>query len=374
MQFNQYLDQVKVYEAGKPIESIVRDYGIQPHEVIKLASNENPHGCSPRVNEAIQAVCSQQMPVYPDDSYHDLKEALGQYFNLSSNQVIIGCGSDQVISFCVQSKSELKGKHSKMLISGLTFPMYQISAHMHGVQIFKTPSQQHDIQEFQELYQQHQHDIVFLCVPNNPLGECLDQQEVEDLVASFSEDTLVVVDGAYQEYAKYRSLDKWIQPKLLLDRFENVVYLGTFSKAYGLGGMRIGYGLANPSVIKILHKLRPPFNITSLSLQAAKIALQDQEFVQNSLVSNFQQMKRYESFFKDKKIEWIESYTNFLMANLSQHIDSTALTQTLFYQGIIVRNFADQQAVRITIGRKEQNDVVLQALQEILSKKSFSKL
>ncbi len=366
MQFNQHLENVQVYEAGKPVELVVREFGIQPQQVIKLASNENPHGCSPVVNQGIQAILSKQIPLYPDDSYHELKENLSHHFGIGREQVIIGCGSDQIIHFCIQAKAELKKNLSKMLISGLTFPMYEICANIHGVQTTKTPSQQHRFQEFQDLYQKHKPDIVFLCVPNNPLGECLDKQEVYDLIQTYNQDTLVVVDGAYQEYAKFKDQNKWIQPKDLLEEFDHVIYLGTFSKAYGLGGLRVGYGLANESIIKTLHKLRPPFNITSLSLQAAQLALQDQDFVESSVADNFQQMTRYETFFKQKKIEYIESYTNFITATLPDTVNSTEIAQALLQKGIIIRNFPAFNAFRITIGTASQNDQVLQILEQIL--------
>ena len=140
MQYNQHLEQAKVYEAGKPIDFVVRELGIAADEVIKLASNENPNGCSPLVSSCISDMIAKQMPLYPDDHFYELKQALSNHFNITPDHFIIGCGSDQVISFCVHSKSSLQQKRSKMLISGFTFPMYQIAAQIAGIETIKTPS------------------------------------------------------------------------------------------------------------------------------------------------------------------------------------------------------------------------------------------
>ena len=221
--------------------------------------------------------------------------------------------------------------------------------------------------EFYELYNKHQPDIVFLCVPNNPLGECLSKQEVYDFINCCDKESLIVIDGAYQEYAKYKDSSKYIDPQALIATYDNVVYLGTFSKAYGLGGMRVGYGIGNASIIKTLYKLRPPFNITSLSLKASTIALQDQAFVTKSVADNFTQMHRYEDYFKQKQISYIDSYTNFITALLPQDTDSTKVAQALLQKGIIIRNFATINAIRITIGTTKQNDKVLHILDEVLT-------
>ena len=367
MQFNKNLQQVKVYEAGKPIEFVIREFGIRADEVIKLASNENPYGCSPLVIEAVQEQLANHLPLYPDDSYYTLKQALSTHFGVQSDNIVIGCGSDQIISFCIEAKSSLAQGTNCILTSGVTFPMYDIAARINGMQVIKTASKMHNLQQIKELYRQHRPDIVFLCIPNNPLGECLDREEVYDFIACCDEDTLIVVDGAYQEYASCKDSNKQVTPKALMERFSHVIYLGTFSKAYGLGGMRVGYGISHCDIIKVLHQLRPPFNITSLSLEAATVALTDQDFVQRCVRSNFEQMSRYETFLHSQDIHYIDSYTNFITCMLPQPYNSTQISEQLLQKGIIIRNFATINALRITIGRAEHNDKVLEALTEILN-------
>ena len=335
--------------------------------VIKLASNENPYGCSPKVIKGLRAIISRQVPLYPDDSFCKLKSSLANHFMVQDDNIVIGCGSDQVISFCIRIKSHLKGQNTKLLCAGLTFPMYKISADMEGVQTITTSSKAHNIEEFYHAYKTYKPDIIFLCIPNNPLGECLDAALVIDFIASCDNDTLIIIDGAYQEYALYKNKSKHISPKYVIDRFANVVYLGTFSKAYGLGGMRVGYGIASEFLIKALHKLRPPFNITSLSLQAAILALNDQGFVRQSVASNFDQMKVYEDFFKKHNINYVDSFANFITVILPENMNSTNIEKVLLNQGIIIRNFPSFNALRITIGTEEENKEVLERLKAVLN-------
>ncbi|PAF49790.1 histidinol-phosphate transaminase [Helicobacter sp. 12S02232-10] len=364
MKFNRELDELVVYEAGKPIELVVREFGIKPIDIIKLGSNENPYGCSPKVS-AIISENSKMASFYPDDSMFELKERLAKRYNLQSNNIIIGSGSDQVIEFCIRAKCT---KGSKVLMAKTTFAMYEIYARQIGAEIIKTPSHSHEILEFKQLYSQHKPDIVFLCLPNNPLGECLDKSDVFEFISQTDPDTLIIIDGAYQEFAKAKDKSKAIDPKELLERFENVIYLGTFSKAYGLGGMRVGYGLASNEIIEALHKIRPPFNIGVLSLLAAIEALKDEDFVETCIKYTFEEMLRYESFAYAHGITFIPSWTNFITYILDDKFSGTQVADWLLRRGVIVRNLKSYgiNAIRITIGTEKQNDRVFELMKEFL--------
>ena len=354
MQFNGVLDQLKIYEAGKPIELVVREYGIEAKDVIKLASNENPRGCSPKVIEAVRTE-ALKMNFYPDDSMYELKEALAKKYAVEENNIIIGAGSDQVISFAVHAKANSK---TKVLMAGITFAMYEIYALQTGATILKTPSAGHNLQEMLEIYRANPDiSLIFLCLPNNPLGECLDTKDVYAFLDQISPETLVVIDGAYQEYASFKDPAKKIVPKEIIEKYPNTLYSGTFSKAYGLGGMRCGYGIAQPEVIKALLKLRAPFNITNLTLKAAIVALSDQAFVDASVKENFEEMKRYEAFAKELGFSIIESYTNFIVLEFDATKKSSDIAQKLMEKGLIVRNLGSygMNAIRVTIGTPEQN-------------------
>jgi len=363
MIFNKVLDDVKTYEAGKPIELVVREYGVDEKDIIKLASNENPYGTSPKVVAKLEEV-SKNAFVYPDDSMYELKEALANKFKVDENNIIIGAGSDQVIEFCVHAKCN---KNSKILMAKTTFAMYEIYGKQTGATILKTPSDEHNLAEFREIYKSQGADIIFLCLPNNPLGECLDADDIYDFLEEIDKNTLVILDGAYQEYAIYKDEKKAINPSDMIKKYSNVIYLGTFSKAYALGGMRVGYGIASINIIENLYKLRPPFNITTLTLASAIEALKDEEFVNNCIVKNFEQMKRYEDYANAKGFKYIPSYTNFITMYLGNYI-SKNIAQKLLEKGVIVRDMTGYgfNAIRITIGTDDQNTKVFKILDMVL--------
>lgn len=366
MKFNERLKDLKNYEAGKPIELVVREFGIKPEDVIKLASNENPYGCSSKVVEAIknEAIRASQ---YPDDSMYELKEMLASKYSLKSENFIIGSGSDQIIEFLLHAKID---SSSKILTSGITFAMYEIYAKHIGATTLKSRSAQYNLDELLEIYKQNRGiEVIFLCVPNNPLGDCVDRKDIYKFLKEIDKDTLVVIDGAYQEFASYKDEAKKIYPKELIETFPNTIYLGTFSKAYGLGGMRVGYGVANEEIISILSKIRPPFNITTLSLKAAIVALSDEEFIKKCIEENFTQMIRYEKMAKELNVKYIPSYTNFITFMLEGSKNSTNISQKLLKKSIIVRDLASYgiNAIRVTIGMPKQNDVVLEELRGLYS-------
>ncbi|NPA54743.1 MAG: histidinol-phosphate transaminase [Epsilonproteobacteria bacterium] len=354
--FSKKLDNLKTYEAGKPIELVVREFGIEPKDIIKLASNENPYGCSKKVQEEVKKIIPQ-MSVYPDDSMYELKEGLAKKFEIESKNIIIGAGSDQVLEFAIHAIEP-----KKVLMSKTTFAMYEIYSKQVGAEIIKTPSHEHNLDEFRQY--KDEVDIIFICVPNNPLGECLDWSDVKEFIDEVSKETLIIIDGAYQEYASFKDTNKKIPIKELLN-YPNVLYTGTFSKAYGLGGMRIGYGIANEYIIQNLYKLRPPFNITTLSLKAGIEALKDEEFVNNSIKQNFIEMQRYVEFCQKKNLKYIPSYTNFITIFVN---NSTEIADNLLKIGIIIRDLAGYgiSAIRITIGQPSQNTKVLLALDKLI--------
>lgn len=353
MNFNSALENITSYEAGKPIELVVREYGIEKDQIVKLASNENPFGCSPKVKDAVRVIIDN-MSLYPDDSMVKLKNALGEKYGIASDELIIGAGSDQVIEFAIHAKAH---NGSKVLMNSVTFAMYEIYAKQVGAVIVRTASREHDMEEFYALYQEHKPSIIFLCTPNNPTGDAIDADAMLSFIAKVDSDTLVIVDGAYMEYARFKDPSKAVDPKALIEKFDNVLFLGTFSKAYGLGGMRVGYGIAQSSIIKALYKVRPPFNITTLSLEAASVALEDETFVTECIADNFKEMKRYEKFASEKGIKIIDSYTNFVTLSLPKEQNSSQIAQALLKKGMIIRDLSSYglNAIRVTIGTQVQN-------------------
>ncbi len=353
MKFNPYLDDIKVYEAGKPIELVVREFGVKPEEVVKLASNENPLGTNPAVAKVI---CSHadKAHLYPDDSMYALKASLSSKYGVGDSHIIIGAGSDQILEFLSRAKLH---EGSSVLMSQVTFAMYEIYARQVGATVLRTPSYAHRVDEFLAMMQTHTPDIVYLCTPNNPTGDATSKEDILTIINAADKETLVVIDGAYMEYAAAKDTQYLITPKDILG-YENVIYLGTFSKAYGLGGMRVGYGIANIEIIQALYKMRPPFNISTLSLAAAIEASKDEAFLKRSVALHQEQILRYEAFARAHHIDYIDSYTNFITYLFDENLDSSRIADALLRKGVIVRNLASYQlnAIRITVGTQEQND------------------
>ncbi|WP_104747152.1 histidinol-phosphate transaminase [Helicobacter bilis] len=363
MKFHQHISVLPTYEVGKPLELVMRDYNIEPQNIIKLGSNENPLGTSPLAKEAIlENACNAY--IYPDDSYYELKESLAKKYDIESNQIVIGSGSDQIIEFCIHTICD---KNTKVLMAKTTFAMYAIYAKHCNATILRTPDFFHNLDSMLQYYEAHKPSIIFLCTPNNPLGEALPKSQVIDFLKKIDRESLVVLDCAYMEYCAYKDSNYAISPKDIID-FPNVIYLGTFSKIYGLGGMRVGYGIANKTIIDTLNKIRPPFNITTLSLKAASASLFDEEFLLDSVKNNFSEMEKYKQFAKQYEIDILESYANFVTFILHNKLNSTKISNLLLRQGIVVRDLASYglNAVRITIGIPQQNDIVIQKLTDIL--------
>ncbi|MDA3062104.1 MULTISPECIES: histidinol-phosphate transaminase [unclassified Campylobacter] len=366
MKFNKFLDDLSNYEAGKPIELVVREFGVKKKDVLKLASNENPFGSSKKAQKAIKK-CATCAHLYPDDSMFELKDALATKFGVKSENIIIGAGSDQIIEFALHS---VLSKGFAILQAGVSFAMYGIYARHCEGKIYKTKEISHDLEALKSLYEAHKNEIkaIFLCMPNNPLGECLDAEKIYEFIASVDKDTLVIIDAAYNEFATFKDKNKHLDPKFIATHFTNALYLGTFSKAYGLGGMRVGYGIGESGIISALYKLRPPFNITTPTLAAAIAALGDDKFVQKTLQNNFQQMKKFEKFATKNGIKFLPSYANFITFMLGENQSSTQICDALLRQGIILRNLKSYglNAIRITIGLPKQNSRVFKALKELL--------
>ncbi len=364
MKFNKVLENIKTYEAGKPIELVVREFGIAPEDVVKLASNENPIGTSPAVKQAIIDNAGKAH-LYPDDSMFELKAALASKYAVNESNIIIGAGSDQVLEFI--SRAVLDEK-SSVLMSAVTFAMYEIYAKQMGAKIYRTASYEHRYDEFMEAYQMHTPKIIYLCTPNNPTGDATSKEEVLKIIHSVDKETLIVVDAAYMEYAAAKDSKYAMEPNDILS-FPNVIYLGTFSKAYGLGGMRVGYGIADSEMIEQLYKMRPPFNISTLSLAAAIEACKDETFVKESIVLLQEQIQRYEAFAKENGFAYIESYTNFITYLFSDDMDSTKIADALLKRGVIIRNLTSygMNAIRITVGTAKQNDIFFKHFLEVIS-------
>lgn len=359
--------QLRPYTPGKPIAELEREYGVS--ESIKLASNENPLGASPQALAAIRDELDD-LWLYPDANGFELKQALARLHDLDPGCITLGNGSNDVLVFLAQAflQPELEA-----VFSQYCFAVYPIACQMVGAEMRVAPALPadspmplgHDLRALYQLVGPATR-LVFIANPNNPTGTWLDGARLKDFIGSLPPHTLCVVDEAYTEYADAERLGNaagWLR------EFPNLVVTRTFSKAYGLAGLRVGYALSNPGVADLLNRVRPAFNVNSLALTAARAALADQAFIARSREVNAAGMAQLRDGLQSMGLAVLPSAANFVLVDFGRPVAD--IDQALLRAGIIVRpvaNYGLDQHLRITIGRPEQNRRLLETLGEILGR------
>ena len=359
--------QLRPYTPGKPIAELEREYGVS--ESIKLASNENPLGASPKALAAIREELDD-LWLYPDANGFELKQALARLHDLDPACITLGNGSNDVLVFLAQAFLQ---SGVEAVFSQYCFAVYPIACQMVGAKMRVAPALSADSpmplgHDLRALYQLVGPDtrLVFIANPNNPTGTWLDGARLKDFIGSLPPHTLCVVDEAYTEYADSGQLGNaagWLR------EFPNLVVTRTFSKAYGLAGLRVGYALSNPGVADLLNRVRPAFNVNSLALTAARAALDDQAFIDHSREVNAAGMRQLREGLERMGLKVLPSAANFVLADFGRPV--AAIDEALLRAGIIVRpvaNYGLDQHLRITIGRPEQNSRLLEVLAGILER------
>jgi len=351
---------LQAYKPGKPSEVVMREYGLD--KVVKLASNENPFGCSPKVFEELRNVVSK-FAIYPDGATEILSEKVANFLGVAPNQLIFGSGADEVIQMI--SRALLTKEHN-IVQAALTFSQYSHHAVIEGAEVRSVPlvNGVHDLDEMLEQVDQNT-KIVWICNPNNPTGTYINTRQLTAFLENVPSSTFVVVDEAYFEYVSASDYPKTIS---LLNKYENLVVLRTFSKAYGLASFRIGYGVANSKLIEEINIARLPFNTSMVAQVAAIASLEDQVFIQNCVQQNKKGMEQYTAFFDAYGIEYYPSQANFIYIPVS---NSQEIFTRLESKGYIIRAFPN--GIRITIGTAAENEGLILHLKAILSDKSAIK-
>ncbi len=353
------------YTPGKPISELEREYGVT--DSIKLASNENPLGASPKAIEAVRTELND-LWLYPDANGFYLKQALAARHQVDPACITLGNGSNEVLVFLAQAFLQ---PGLEAVFSQYCFAVYPIVCQMVGAKARVAPPLPADHvmplgHDLRALFKRvgPQTRLVFVANPNNPTGTWLDGRRLKDFIGSLPPHVICVVDEAYTEYAES---DRLGDASTWLDEFPNLVVTRTFSKAYGLAGLRVGYALSNPGVADLLNRVRPPFNVNALALTAARAALDDHEFIEQTRTINAQGMARLSAGFEQMGLTVIPSAANFLLVGFNT--SGAELNEKLLRQGIIVRpvgNYGLDNYLRITIGTPAQNERVLAALSGIV--------
>ena len=345
------------YVPGKPIEELERELGIP--KAVKLASNENPLGPSPKAL-AVLADAARSLHRYPDGGAHRLRGALAQRWKVSPDQVVLGNGSDEIIGLLVRA---FLAPGDEAVMADQTFVVYKLEVTAaHGVSV-RVPLKdwRHDLPAMADAVTPRTR-LLFLCNPNNPTGTTVTGAEVEALLARVPDDVIVVFDEAYYEYV--RSCD-FPESLAYVMRGRNAIVLRTFSKIYGLAGLRIGYGLTTKEIAGYLNRVRPPFNTNSLAQRAALAALDDEEHVTRSRALNQQEMAVVQAGLEALGLQPLPSDANFLYVDVGR--DGCEVFEALLREGVIVRHL-EGRMLRITIGLPEENRLCLQALGKVLGR------
>ncbi|PTM58691.1 histidinol-phosphate transaminase [Desmospora activa] len=352
-----------VYQPGKPLEEVKREFGLT--EVIKLASNENPFGCSERVWQSLLEE-RENLALYPEGQAPELRAQLANHLGIEEGRFVFGNGSDEIIQMIARAYLE-PGTESVM--AKITFPRYDTQVRIEGSRPVTVPlvDGTHDLEAMAAAVNEKTR-IVWLCNPNNPTGTYFSEAALRQFLDRIPPQVLVVVDEAYYEYVVAEDYPDTLafaqsDPRLLV--------LRTFSKIYGLASFRIGYAIADPAIVMELERVREPFNANRLAQRAALAALGDQGFVQLCKQANRQCMQQIESQLEQWGLSWFPSQANFIMLDTGRSSDE--VFQGLLQRGIIVRAgsaLGYPTTIRVTVGRPEQNRLFLEGLAACLDKPS----
>ncbi|MEY4526637.1 MAG: Histidinol-phosphate aminotransferase [Nitrospirota bacterium] len=343
------------YVPGKPIEELQRELGLA--RVIKLASNENPIGPSPKALAAL-AGGHDSLHRYPDGGAFRLRQALAERCKLTLDHVILGNGSDEILGLLART---FLAPGDEAVMADQTFVIYKMevtAAHGKAV-IVPLVDWTHDLDGMAKAITPKTR-LVFLCNPNNPTGTMVAADAVARFMSQIPEDVIVVFDEAYLEYVRDAHFPDSLQ---YVTQGRNAIVLRTFSKIYGLAGLRIGYGLTTPEITTCLNRVRPPFNANTLAQQAALAALGDDEHVAKSRAINAAGMQQLESGLQALGFTTIPSQANFIYFNVKR--DGRGVFDALLREGVIVRHI-EGTMLRVTIGRQDENHAFLGALKKVL--------
>ena len=366
----EYIRAIQPYQPGKPISELAREMGLDEACVIKLASNENPLGTSPLALDAmINAL--HDVSLYPDGSGYELKAALSKRYGIDPEQIILGNGSNDVLDLA--ARVFLK-PGAAAVYSQHAFAVYPLVVQMIGANGISVPARDygHDLPAMLDAITPETR-IVFIASPNNPTGTLSSEDELYCFMERVSRDVLVVIDEAYYEYlpeANKPDSIKWLK------QFPNLLITRTFSKVYGLAGVRVGFGLTHPDVANLMNRVRQPFNVNSIGLVGALAALQDAEFVQRSYALNRAGRLQLADGFRKLGIEYIPSYGNFISFRVKGDATNTPqVYQSLLQQGVIVRPLGIYEMphhLRVTIGLESQNKRFLESLENAMAMGEFA--
>jgi histidinol-phosphate aminotransferase len=361
-----YVRQIAPYQPGKPISELAREMGLVERDIVKLASNENPLGPSPRALGAISSALDE-LSRYPDGNQYELKVALSRRYGWPTEGIVVGNGSNDLLEMAAAA---FLAPGRACVFSQHAFAVYPLATEARGARSIVTPARNygHDLEAMARAVTPDTR-LVFIANPNNPTGTLAPYGELEQFMRGVPDDVAVVLDEAYNEYLPQ---EVRFDTVAWLARFPNLAIVRTFSKIYGLAGLRVGFALMQPALADLLNRVRQPFNVNNLALVAAEAALSDLAFVERSCELNRRGMAQLAAGFSALGLSYIPSYANFISVELPRRDGApraAAVYHALLRRGVIVRpvgGYGMPNHLRVTIGLPEENNKLLRALGDSL--------
>ena len=362
MTINPFLKTLPTYQPGRPIEEVARELNLPADSIIKVASNENPFGPSTLALAALQKAITG-VHLYPDGNAFYFKQKLATKLGVETSHLILGNGSNEIIEFVAHA---LLAPGADVVVSQYCFAIYPIVAKMFGANVITVPARDHghDLPAMLRAVTPNTR-IVFVANPNNPTGTLAPRETVIQFVNDVPDDVLLVMDEAYIEFLE-DPVD--LVPLIRLGARKNLILMRTFSKVYGLAGLRVGYGIADAGLVAAFEKIRQPFNLNLLAQVAALAALDDEDHVKKTRANNFGGLQYFEAAFRRLDLPFVPSSANFILVRVG---NGQAVFDAMQKQGVIVRPMGGYQLpewIRISVGTSQENQRSLTALQKSLSR------
>lgn len=355
--YREEIKDLKPYKPGKPIDDVKREYGLD--RVVKLASNENPLGCSEKVKEAIKNALDN-LSLYPDGNTTILKGALAKKLNIGTDEVLPSSGADEMIDLISRT---LVSKNDEVIMADITFPRYIATTKMMGGIPIIVPLKDwtYDLNGILGKITSKT-KVIWLCNPNNPTGTIVTKDEVLAFLDKVPENIVVVYDEAYREFV---TRDDYPKNSIeFVKKYSNVIVMRTFSKIYGLAGIRVGYTIANSEIIENINKVRGPFNVNSLGQVAAVAALEDEDFLKRAYDVNLEGKNYIYEEFDKMGLKYPPSETNHIFVDVKK--DSNEVFVEMQKKGVIIRPMGGT-FIRVSIGTMEENKIFIETLKEVLN-------
>ncbi len=355
---NRFVCDLVAYEPGKPIEETARELGLEPSQIVKVASNENPLGPSPLAKAAMRDAL-EEAHIYPDGGGYRLRTAVAESVGLGRENIVLGNGSNEIIELLCHT---FLNREAELIAAEHAFVVYKLMATLFGANYREVPDPGfiHDLDAMADAITENTR-LVFIANPNNPTGTMVDQHAIDRFMARLPEHVIAVFDEAYIEFP-----DTPPDTLRYVREGRNVCVLRTFSKIHGLAGLRVGYGIAPPHLADLLQKARQPFNVNAIAQAGAIAALADTQHTSLTLATNREGMDLYESAFRERGLEFVPSHANFLLVKTG---NGDHVFREMLKQGVIVRAMSGYKLpdwIRISIGTSEQNARVLEVLDSVL--------